>query len=209
MISLLHLQEFISLTSVQGKFHASTLCFVLYIDSLYAASTLHRVSPKLHYFSICIKLMVVLVPIIPWVNPPLSSISTSTLSVSLFSIAPGCSPLNFVMHPPTRYLMQDHAMTPHHSLGPLNFVKLLSWGTHSYSLLHMILPLENIDLSLMNLFLWSNFFLYIIPSRSFKDHHLFGLLCLTEQIMHCSTIVNAFTILWLFTNIAPTVPHKT
>ncbi|RWW87428.1 hypothetical protein BHE74_00003752 [Ensete ventricosum] len=33
MISLLTLQEVMSLTSVQGKLHASALCFIFYVDS--------------------------------------------------------------------------------------------------------------------------------------------------------------------------------
>ncbi|RZS22682.1 hypothetical protein BHM03_00055489 [Ensete ventricosum] len=36
MIPLLPLQEFMSLTSVQGKLCASTPCFIFYVDSLYA-----------------------------------------------------------------------------------------------------------------------------------------------------------------------------
>ncbi|RWW83493.1 hypothetical protein BHE74_00007998 [Ensete ventricosum] len=58
MIPLLSLQEFISLTSVQGKLHASALCSIFYVDSLHAAWILHQVSPKLLCLSICIELMV-------------------------------------------------------------------------------------------------------------------------------------------------------
>ncbi|RRT83138.1 hypothetical protein B296_00018462 [Ensete ventricosum] len=54
MIPLLPLQEFMFLTSVQGKLHASTPCSILDVDSLYAAWTLHQVPPKLLRPSICI-----------------------------------------------------------------------------------------------------------------------------------------------------------
>ncbi|RWW45585.1 hypothetical protein BHE74_00048599 [Ensete ventricosum] len=46
MIPLLPLQEFMSLTSVQGKLHTSASCFILYVDSLHVAWTLHQVPPK-------------------------------------------------------------------------------------------------------------------------------------------------------------------
>ncbi|RWW65643.1 hypothetical protein BHE74_00027039 [Ensete ventricosum] len=36
MISLLPLQEFMPLTSVQGKLHAFALCSIFYVDSLHA-----------------------------------------------------------------------------------------------------------------------------------------------------------------------------
>ncbi|RZS25261.1 hypothetical protein BHM03_00058436 [Ensete ventricosum] len=81
MISLLPLQEFMPLTSVQGNLCASTPCSIFYIDSLHAAWILHQVSSKLLRSSICIELIVTLVSTIPRVSPPLSSISTSTLSV--------------------------------------------------------------------------------------------------------------------------------
>ncbi|RZS08274.1 hypothetical protein BHM03_00039239 [Ensete ventricosum] len=68
-----------SLISVQGKLYASAPCFLFYIDSLHAAWILHQVPPKLLRLSICIELMVALVPIIPRVRPLLSSISTLTL----------------------------------------------------------------------------------------------------------------------------------
>ncbi|RRT56244.1 hypothetical protein B296_00015682, partial [Ensete ventricosum] len=46
MISLLPLQEFMLLTFVQGKLHASTPCFIFYVDSLHTAWILHQVPPK-------------------------------------------------------------------------------------------------------------------------------------------------------------------
>ncbi|RZS25481.1 hypothetical protein BHM03_00058688 [Ensete ventricosum] len=61
MISLLLLQEFISLIYVQGKLCVSALCSIFYIDSLQTAWILHKVSPKLLCPSICIELMVALV----------------------------------------------------------------------------------------------------------------------------------------------------
>ncbi|RRT75316.1 hypothetical protein B296_00014399 [Ensete ventricosum] len=48
MISLLPLQEFMSLTSVQGKLCASTPCFIFYIDSLHAGWTLTKFHPSCH-----------------------------------------------------------------------------------------------------------------------------------------------------------------
>ncbi|RWW77906.1 hypothetical protein BHE74_00013902 [Ensete ventricosum] len=92
MISLLPLQEFISLTFVQGKLCASAPCSIFYVDSLHMAWTLHQVPPKLLRTLICIELMVVLVPTIPRVSPPLNLIFTSTLSMSSFDVAIGRSP---------------------------------------------------------------------------------------------------------------------
>ncbi|RZS26434.1 hypothetical protein BHM03_00059774 [Ensete ventricosum] len=47
MISLLPLQEFMPLTSVQGKFRASAPCSIFYVDSLHVAWILNQVSPNL------------------------------------------------------------------------------------------------------------------------------------------------------------------
>ncbi|RRT49739.1 hypothetical protein B296_00037402 [Ensete ventricosum] len=44
MILLLPLQEFMSLISIKRKLCASTSCSIFYVDSLYAAWTLHQVS---------------------------------------------------------------------------------------------------------------------------------------------------------------------
>ncbi|RRT41576.1 hypothetical protein B296_00057253 [Ensete ventricosum] len=92
MIPLLHLQELISLTFVQGKLHASTPCSIFYVDSLHVVWILHQVSPKLLRFSICIELMVALMPTIPWVSSLLSLISTLTLSVPLYDVVMDYSP---------------------------------------------------------------------------------------------------------------------
>ncbi|RWV95327.1 hypothetical protein GW17_00042050 [Ensete ventricosum] len=81
MISLLPLQEFMPLTSVQGKLRAFAPCSIFYIDSLHAAWILHRVLPKLLRSYICIELIMALASTIPRVSSPLSLISTSTLSV--------------------------------------------------------------------------------------------------------------------------------
>ncbi|RWV88817.1 hypothetical protein GW17_00049066 [Ensete ventricosum] len=78
MILLLPLQEFMPLTSVQGKLRVSALCSIFYVDSLHAAWILHQVPPKSLHSSICIELIVALASTIPWVSPPLSLISTST-----------------------------------------------------------------------------------------------------------------------------------
>ncbi|RWW53123.1 hypothetical protein BHE74_00040412 [Ensete ventricosum] len=79
MIPLLPLQEFMPLTSVQGKLRASALCSIFYVDSLHAAWILHQVPLKSLCSSICIELIVALASTIPRVSPLLSSISTSTL----------------------------------------------------------------------------------------------------------------------------------
>ncbi|RWW19682.1 hypothetical protein BHE74_00002408 [Ensete ventricosum] len=62
IIPLLPLQEFISLTSVRGKFCVSALCSIFYVDSLHVTWALHQVSPRLFRLSICIELIVALEP---------------------------------------------------------------------------------------------------------------------------------------------------
>ncbi|RWW35780.1 hypothetical protein BHE74_00059247 [Ensete ventricosum] len=47
IISLLPLQEFMPLTSVQGKIRASTPCSIFYVGSLHAAWILHQDAPLL------------------------------------------------------------------------------------------------------------------------------------------------------------------
>ncbi|RWW42282.1 hypothetical protein BHE74_00052191 [Ensete ventricosum] len=126
MISLLPLQEFKSLTSVQRKFCASAQCYIFYVDSLHAAWILHLVPPKLLHPTICIELMVALAPTILCVSSLLSTIFTSALSVSSFNVAMVARTLDLAMHPPMHYLMRDHAMTIRRSLGPLSFVELSS-----------------------------------------------------------------------------------
>ncbi|RWW05453.1 hypothetical protein BHE74_00039422 [Ensete ventricosum] len=91
MIPLLPLHEFMPLTSVQGKLRTFAPCFIFYVDSLHAAWILHQVPLKSLRSSICIELMMALVPTIPRVNPPLSSISTLTLSVTSYDVALDCS----------------------------------------------------------------------------------------------------------------------
>ncbi|RWV91935.1 hypothetical protein BHE74_00015562 [Ensete ventricosum] len=65
IISLLPLQEFMSLIYIQGKFCVSAPCSIFYVDSLHTAWIFHRVLPKLLRFSICIELMVALTLAIP------------------------------------------------------------------------------------------------------------------------------------------------
>ncbi|RRT83062.1 hypothetical protein B296_00000527 [Ensete ventricosum] len=81
MISLLPLQKFMPLTSVHGKLCVSAPCSIFYVDSLHAAWILHQVPPKSLCSLIYIELIVALASTIPRVSPPLSLISTSTLSV--------------------------------------------------------------------------------------------------------------------------------
>ncbi|RRT67241.1 hypothetical protein BHM03_00004720 [Ensete ventricosum] len=90
MISLLPLQEFMPLTFVQGKLHASAPCSIFYVDFLHVTWILHQVPPKLLRSSICIELIVVLVSTIPRVNPPWSLIFISTLSVPLYGVVLDC-----------------------------------------------------------------------------------------------------------------------
>ncbi|RZS07533.1 hypothetical protein BHM03_00038389 [Ensete ventricosum] len=92
MISLLPLQGFMSLTTIQGKLHASIPYSIFYVDFLHVAWILHQVLPKLLHPLICIKLMVVVTPNIPQVSPPLIMILVSALSVTSFSVAMGRSP---------------------------------------------------------------------------------------------------------------------
>ncbi|RRT77223.1 hypothetical protein B296_00006184 [Ensete ventricosum] len=92
MISLLPLQEFMPLTFVQGKHYVSAPYLIFYVDSLHAAWILHQVPLKLLRSSICIELMMALASTIPQVNPPLSSIFTSILSVPSYDVALDCSP---------------------------------------------------------------------------------------------------------------------
>ncbi|RZS11130.1 hypothetical protein BHM03_00042430 [Ensete ventricosum] len=46
MILLLPLQEFMPLTSVQGKLRASAPYFIFYVDSLHVVWILHQVPPS-------------------------------------------------------------------------------------------------------------------------------------------------------------------
>ncbi|RRT68310.1 hypothetical protein B296_00033729 [Ensete ventricosum] len=92
MILLLPLQEFMSLTSVQGKLCAITPYSIFYVDSLHAVWILHQVPSKLLYPSICIELTVTVMPTISRVSRSLSLIYTSSLSVPLFGVAMGRFP---------------------------------------------------------------------------------------------------------------------
>ncbi|RWW28230.1 hypothetical protein GW17_00007306 [Ensete ventricosum] len=126
MISFSSLQEFMSLTFIQGKLRASAPYFILYFDSRHVAWIFHQVLPKLLYPSIYIKLMVALAPTISQANPLLSLIFTSALSVSSFDVVIVAPPLDLVMYLPIHYLMSDHAMTPRDLLGPLSVVEMFS-----------------------------------------------------------------------------------
>ncbi|RWV80231.1 hypothetical protein BHE74_00039601 [Ensete ventricosum] len=94
--------------------------------SMFSSSTLTPYM-RLGYFtkllrlSICIELMVALMPTIQRVSPPLSLISTSTLSMPSYDIVIIAPPL-----PPMHYFIRDHATTPCCSPGPLSFVEILS-----------------------------------------------------------------------------------
>ncbi|RWW11743.1 hypothetical protein BHE74_00006387 [Ensete ventricosum] len=94
-----------SLTSVKGKLRASAPCSLFYVDSLHATWVLHQVPPKLLRLSICIELMVALMPIIPRVNPSLSLILISTLSVPSYDVVIIALPLDLAMYPPMHYFI--------------------------------------------------------------------------------------------------------
>lgn len=103
----------------------------------------------------CIALMVALAPTIPRVSPPLSPISISTPSVPSFVLLWVAPPLDLAMHPPMHSLKRDHATTPRRSLSPLSFMKLLFVEGLLLNMcgpLHMILPLESRDLSLLDIY---------------------------------------------------------
>ncbi|RZR74476.1 hypothetical protein BHM03_00037317 [Ensete ventricosum] len=104
MIPLLPLQEFMSLTSVQGKLRAFARS-IFYVDSLHAAWILRQVPPKLLCSSICIELMVVLTPTIPRVSSRLSPIFTSILSTPSYDVALVAPLLDLTMHPPIHYVI--------------------------------------------------------------------------------------------------------
>ncbi|RZR81807.1 hypothetical protein BHM03_00008109 [Ensete ventricosum] len=78
---------------------------IFYIDSLHVAWILQQVPPKFLCLSICIELMVALMPTIPRVSPPLSSISTLTLSVSSYDVAIIAPPHDLAMHPLMHYFI--------------------------------------------------------------------------------------------------------
>ncbi|RRT44669.1 hypothetical protein B296_00048564 [Ensete ventricosum] len=64
MISLLPLQEFMSMTSVQGKLRVSAPRSIFYVYSFIWLTRFTK-SPKLLRLSICVELMVALFPTIP------------------------------------------------------------------------------------------------------------------------------------------------
>ncbi|RWV80109.1 hypothetical protein BHE74_00034250 [Ensete ventricosum] len=105
IIPLLPLQEFMSLTSLSKESFVLPLHVSIYVDSLHATWILHQVPPKLLRLSICIELMVALAFAILRVSPPLSLISTSTLSMPSYDVVMVAPPLDFAMHPPVHYFI--------------------------------------------------------------------------------------------------------
>lgn len=120
-------------------------------------------------------------------------------------------PLNFTTHTPTYYLMWDHALISHCSLSPLSFMELLSW---EISLQHMWFVAYNSSFKELRFIIsryisrWSKFSLRILLSGSLRDHYHLRILCLVEQTIHYSIIVNTLLIVWLFANITPIAPLK-
>ncbi|RWW35573.1 hypothetical protein BHE74_00059491 [Ensete ventricosum] len=76
--------------------------------------------------SICIKLMLALMPTIPWISHSLSLILISTLSLISYDVVIIAPSLDLAMHPPIHYFLRNHVTTPRCSLGPLSFVEILS-----------------------------------------------------------------------------------
>ncbi|RRT64030.1 hypothetical protein B296_00027057, partial [Ensete ventricosum] len=75
--------------------------------------------------------------------------------------------------------------------------------------LHMILPLENQDLSLLDICpVGATFLFAFFPLEVSKTIIPFGLLRLAEQLVSCSAHANALARLWLFANTVPTAPFK-
>ncbi|RWW73545.1 hypothetical protein BHE74_00018570 [Ensete ventricosum] len=75
--------------------------------------------------------------------------------------------------------------------------------------LNMILPLENQDLSLLDICPIGVIFLFsFFPLEVSETTIPFGLLRLVEQLVPCSTPTNALARLRLFANTVPTVPFK-
>ncbi|KAJ8492224.1 hypothetical protein OPV22_013945 [Ensete ventricosum] len=137
----------------------------------YAAWILHQVPPKLLRLLIYIELMVALMPTITQVSPPLSSISTSTLSVPSYDVVMVAPPLDLVMHPPMHYFIRDHATTPRYSLDLLSFVEILSG--------EVLCPVG------------ATFLFAFFPLEVSETTIPFRLLRLTEQLVPCSTLANA------------------
>ncbi|RWW49120.1 hypothetical protein BHE74_00044755 [Ensete ventricosum] len=193
MILFLPLQEFMSLTSVQGKLRASAPCYIFYVDSLCAAWRLHQVPHKLLHPSIYIELMVALASTIPLVNPPLSLISTLALSVPSSDVVMGRSP-TLSLFASTNKL--PHARSCDDSLSLARPVELCGVCLevlllNMYSPLHMILPLENKKLSILNInpvkttFLFASFLLKVSKTIIPLDYSiLLNKLCI---ILHPQT----------------------
>ncbi|RRT79418.1 hypothetical protein B296_00004802 [Ensete ventricosum] len=73
----------------------------------------------------------------------------------------------------------------------------------------MILPLENQDPSLLDIYpVGATFLFAFFPLEVSETTIPFGLLRLTEQLVPCSAPGNALARLRLFANIVPTTPFK-
>ncbi|RWW67696.1 hypothetical protein BHE74_00024840 [Ensete ventricosum] len=78
-----------------------------------------------------------------------------------------------------------------------------------YGTLHMILPLENYNLSLLDICPVEATFLFVFfPPEVLETIIPFGLLRLAEQLVPCSAPANALVRLRLFANTVPTAPFK-
>ncbi|RRT79679.1 hypothetical protein B296_00021536 [Ensete ventricosum] len=78
-----------------------------------------------------------------------------------------------------------------------------------YDLLYIILPLENYDLSLLDIYPVGVTFLYtFFPLKVSETTIPFRLLRLAEQLVSCSAPANALARLRLFANIVSDAPFK-
>ncbi|RZR87767.1 hypothetical protein BHM03_00015242 [Ensete ventricosum] len=75
-------------------------------------------------------------------------------------------------------------------------------------MIHMILPLENQDLSLLDICLVGATFLFAFFPLEVSDTIPFGLFRFAEQLMPCSALVDASARLRLFSNTVLAAPFK-
>ena len=110
------------------------------------------------------------------------------------------------MHPPMYSLKRDHVMTPRCLLGPLSFMELLFVEVlllNMCGLLHMILPLESRDLSLLDIYPIGATSLFVSETTIPLDYS-----DLLNKLRIILPPANALARLRLHVNIAPAAPLK-
>ena len=103
-------------------------------------------------------------------------------------------------------LKRDHTTTPRRLLSPSSFVELLFVEVlllNMCDLLHIILPLESQDLSLMDIYLIGAISLFVLETTIPLDNS-----DLLNKLYIVLPPVNALARLQLHVNIAPAVPLK-